>query len=726
MKKLLLSAVLVTATIIAFAQTYQEHETPYGKNYLIKHKDGKFSSVHFSSSNGDAQSKILFSDPAFHKEREKESIKNTNLKNKETHHLTLHFDKEMSMSSLIITSDSNSYSEYNLSWSADWQTGEIDLPGNNYEIMALNESFIGPGIFDDSYVFFHNLSITEDMDTTISFEAMANHKIFLRCKDENDSLLTFNDTSLISNIYSINVKFPLTCIFNSFTAVTRLPNGYFSISDMDTEYGITVNHWCTTRRNGTIMYITDLGQLEGVTKDTLLQNNPSDYKKMDMVMHASLSSSQNNYLTFSYGTRERLMDGGYYYSYFSELGTNFPSFDKDTLQVFMANKENQGNGNYMTSFVSQVCFWEDMPSFWSSKCYTSKPFFVTSKDSIDFELFNVSAASPQFPDNSIVDLGNTAPYINFYGKNNTQGVNTIYSYNTTYGQINEERQMDNYVSPYEIRKENEVLVSDTLSNFTAPFSVTEPGIYTFAVKNNNYTVNEQLGSASMESTFDLSKTDANSPAITSFKLLNADNLISNTFEFDEPGKLLFSAYDWDFSTYQMNAPASVQTFFKKYDETDWTELNVTEHPNLFDSIGYGSFYTCDLAPAFSQFSTSGYLDIKIVAFDSTGNSTAHTWHPVAYVENTVGIPQIVSQGEETLQVYPNPVKDVLTVKYSGNMSYSINILNTLGNTVYNSPVTGSKIENINLKSLNLSDGIYIIQLIGNNKNVVYKKIIYKN
>jgi len=412
------------------------------------------------------------------------------------------------------------------------------------------------------------------------------------------------------------------------------------------------------------------------------------------------------------------------------MNEDYPYHNNDTLRVFMNNHENINNP--VAAIVPNVHFWEETPLNFNFKDMVSDPFYISINDSIVFSKYNVSAASPQFTDNCSVDLGNTAPYNYIFFKNNRYGENTIYGSCASYGEINERREMDNHFSLYEIRKEDQVLANGILSDFMSPFSVTEPGVYTFSVTNNNYKLGAQLGSSAIESTFDLSKTDANSPVFSSFKLLNADNLIRNTFSSDESGKLLFSAFDWDFSTYQMNTPAFVQSFYKKYDETDWTEFNVTEHPNLFDSVSYGSFYTCDLTPAFSQFLISGYLDIKIVAFDSTGNSTTHTWHPVAYVENTVGIQQVIQTGNHTLQIYPNPVKDncLITFDLTEHTNaklfvYNINgqIINTLldkkmdkGNHQINWNTT-------NYSGEKLSPGIYLLKLETENTVETTKVIV---
>jgi len=672
MKKVLLLFVLAVASIVLPAQTYKEYQSLHGKSYLIKGKEGKSILVQSNNLRENVKSEIKFSDPNVYKKEINLPSYTDNLNSRVTHHLTIHFDKNMKTNGDIqIVSDSTEIFWYDMTWSDDGLMAEIDLPENSYEIIAMYlEGALDT--HDLSYVILHNLNIVEDTDTTINFAAMANHKIYLQCKDENGALLDPLDTTLLQKSVTIDIQLPQNSNLFSTSIQTSIPNGYINISDVSTEYKINLNQFNV--RHGKL-YITDMGQLTGITEDTTLQNNYSGYKKMDMVFHASPSSIDSNYLNFGYG---EIVNFGEFYFMIMQFPTganqDYPSYDKDILHVFMDNRE--FSANTKITFVPEVHFWEELPT-WpqnNKKQMVSDPFFINVNDNITFTKFNVSAASPQYPDNSIVDLGNTAPFNTASFRNNMMGENTIYGYSTSYGQTNEERQMDRRFNIYEIKKGNEILVSDTLFNFTKPFTVTEQGVYTFNIANNNYVVNDQSGQCTFEASFDIGNADANPPVISSFKLLNAENFITNSFKNNELATVLLSSYDYNYSTYELDKPFSVQVFYKKFDENNWSAFNTIENPTLFDNINYGSFYTCDLSPALTQFTTPGYLDLKIISADSAGNTVTQILHPACEVINNATTPIL-----SVTPVNQNVTAEEGTTQFSisntgiGTMSYTAEV-----------------------------------------------------
>jgi len=672
MKNVLLSTILVITTLIASAQTYQEYETTHGKSYLIKSKDGTYQSIQHKSRKENVKQEISFPNSAFHKVESIQSAENVYLKNRTAHHLTLNFDKEMEIDgSLCIVSDSVYYGKENLSWSEGGFKGEIDLPEDNYEIIASYDDFWGTKNY--LFAFIHNLNINQNTDTTISFETMATHNLVLQCKDENNNLLDPGDTTLLEKRISIDIEFPSGYIFRSSLLQSEISSGY-KFSDVYEGYKIALNQMFV--RFGKL-YITDLPQLSGLMKDTVLQNNPSEYKRMNMVMHASPSSSADNYLTFDYGNIYNL-SGAYMCSMNGSMNEDYPYHNNDTLRVFMNNHENINNS--VAAIVPNVHFWEETPLNFNFKDIVSDPFYIAINDSIVFSKYNVSAASPQFTDNCSVDLGNTVPYNYIFLKNNRYGENTIYGSCASYGEKNERRRMDNRSSVYEIKKGDEILASDTVSYFMDPFSVTEQGIYTFSVTNNNYVVNNQSGQSIFEASFDIGNADADPPVISSFKLLDAENSITNFLRFDNPGKVLLSSFDFNSLTYELNKPASVQVYYKKHTENEWIMLNPIEHSSLFDSTHYGSFFSCDLSSVLSLFTTSGYLDLKIVSADNAGNTATQILHPAAYVENNVGIPQIINNENGALQIYPNPVADnsVISFNLTQNTRIKLSVYNING------------------------------------------------
>ncbi len=703
-KNLVLATILFLMTIYAAAQTCCEYNTPYGKRSHIIKKEGK----HLSVSRPVSGENITNYFPEISDDRVNETINKLkrSLSDNE-YHLTIHFDKPWPF--IEMYSDLDEFYDSDFTFSDDDLTAEIDLPENTYDIIFHYEDWEAPK--NNYYILLNDFNITEDIDTTISFEAMAKNKILIRGVDENGQLIVPDDPSLLLYHFDVNIEFSEGDYSVSSSYGFAPPyHDYLFISDVDPKFKIIMNQ-CNVKHGR--MYAMDLGQFEGIYNDITLENDPADYKVIKMVMHDSPASSDVNYLTVDCGAVSQIG-----YSASGSFLDNYPSFDKDTLVTYLSNKLNLENWN--SAYVPIVSFWDGVPSPQNrkKKRIVSQPVFINENDSIVFcSSSNVNVFSPQYPDNSIADIGKMTPYIRHRDKNNVIETNTVFSdYNVIEGQISGRRWWDNSISTFEIQKNESILSSGFLDDFEDPFVVTDPGVYSFIITDSNYIINELQGCIKLNNTFDLSKSDANAPIISDFNMFNSKNIVSNNFTSNESATLLFRAYDYDWGNYQTNLPASAKVYFKKHNESDWIVLSILKKESI---------YTGDLSPALSQFNSSGHLDLKIVVSDEAGNSTTHIWRPLAFVHSTVGIPETSPvSATASLRLYPNPVTDVLSIDYSGSGPCSINILNAQGKLVYKS-IANENEQYINLKSLNLAKGIYIIQLISDSKTIT-EKIIYKN
>ena len=620
MKKIILFTALALITSITSAQNYREVETPNGKSLIVNHKNGK--SSFFNLNDKDAQAELWISGQNSYKEIETQLEPKSYIDEEENHHLTIHFDKSIDMGDFLITSDTITYYSWDMNWSGDMLTGEIDLPENTYEILAVRIVIDwGTLIRTHELVFLSDIYINQDMDTTISFEQMAKNKLSYEFYDENGSLVDPYDPSLINSRRLLNIKLPSPYEIVSYTTELDVYLDYAMISDLNPGHKILLNQFAYKANQ---INHADLGEISGINSDTMFSNNPSEYKNLKMVMHAP-PSSQNNYLCGISGLRNKEFD-----MWLSLLNIPYnvknPSFDKDTLQLFLANTEHTDGDNYSMTIVSAVGFWEDPPENSNENSIITAPFFVGSNDSIVFARSNINTASPIYPFDGIVDIGSSIPF--FCPSFNNPSSNAIRGKVKSYGQLNEIRDIDLYTCLFEIKK-NETLIAsgniyDDFNNQT--FNVTETGKYTFAVTNENYINNGVQGCTSLQNEFDLAEADRIPPLLTSFKLIKEDKTVCSSFNFNETGTLLFSAKD-------NGTPVAVEAYYKKHYDTTWTPLNVVDHPAWYDSFNFGAFYTSSLAEAFSQFTGSGYLDIKIFILDEAGNSTTQTWGPAVLVTN---------------------------------------------------------------------------------------------
>lgn len=656
MKNVILSTLFVAITLCASSQSYQMRETNRGKNYLIKNSNGVTQAVRSKSRTENIKHEMIF--PAsFVQVQTADAFSGKNPeRNVLTHHLTLHFNKNMDFDGNVhIVSSSCYYDDYDLTWTEGGTKAEIDLPEDHYEIISSYDDFFNTANY--YYVFMHALNINQDVDTTVNFEEMATHSLVMRCMDENNQQIEKDDPSVMQKGVTFDIEFPEGFVFRSSLLQGDIANGY-KFSDVNEGFKIITNQFFV-RPGG--LYITDFPQLNGLDHDTTLINDPSDYKRMQMRMHASPAASPENYITFGYGSVYNLY-GFYMCSLNFGMYQNYPYQNNDTVMVFANNHENPSNA--MTATVANSLLWEEDPLAFNFKFMKSDAFFISPNDSIVFTSFNTSAATPKYPDKCMVDLGNTAPcnFVTF--RNNQYADNSIFCFSNSYGGNNEIREIDGHQSIYEIRKGEEILVQDTLKNFMDPFTISGQGVYTFSISNNNYTISGQSGQSNFEATFNTGNEDANPPVLSSFKLLSADKSITNHFFNTSSGSILLSSFDLDTETLKVTKPSSVEVYYKNFNDSAWISLGSVENTALFDSSYYGSFYACDLSPVLSQFSASGYLDIKIVIVDAAGNAAMQSLHPAAFVENNVGVPQPAERKKCHLQVYPNPTAGSSIVSFT--------------------------------------------------------------
>lgn len=647
MKKVLCFAMLVLITAVAFAQSYREYDTPNGKSYFINSKTGKSSAYQFiNNENKNMQTELLFSDQSYYKETDIQPQHQPNRGGKDNHHLTIHFDKGMWGAPVYISNSSTTYTDNDMTWSSDRMTGEIDVPGNTYEIVSWYNY-----LDTLEFVFVSDINITEDMDTTINFEQMANHQLTCELYDENGNLIDPNDPSLVNRGSEILVNITAPYNLSHFGIVfgSALPN--IMISDFAEGRSFLVNQFFAKQGKS---YTVDY-ELNSLSSDTTLQNNPSDYKNLKVVTHVS-PSSQSNYLTYLWGFRNFEAGQGWLAYRATNKDASNPSFDKDTVQLYLANTEHFFSDGSSLTFGAGVYFWDGIPNNDYNTYTCTQLFYVDSEDSISGALWNKNTSSPVYPDNGIADMNYTSPSFITPSYNNHWASNSItFSGDVTscvYGQTNEERRMDMYLCPFEIKKYgttnkwgNSGVLYDLLSGYII---VPEAGKYSLSITDENYILNGLQGCTSLENVFDLTNSDANPPALTSFKIMNSENAICNTFDFNGTATLQFSAYDYNFSTYQRNPPASIEVYYKKHYDTTWTALSTVEHLSWYDAIACGYFYTSDISSALSQFTGSGYLDIKIMLSDEQGNSSTQIWRPAVYVvnntqyENDIAITTVIS------------------------------------------------------------------------------------
>jgi hypothetical protein len=121
------------------------------------------------------------------------------------------------------------------------------------------------------------------------------------------------------------------------------------------------------------------------------------------------------------------------------------------------------------------------------------------------------------------------------------------------------------------------------------------------------------------------------------------------------------------------------------------------------------------------FNDSLYM-VSMAGYDGVGTSSANEWLNMG-PSPFVGIKE-VSNTSAALFIYPNPATNQLTVlKPSSIKTYSVKLFDALGKNVWSA--SGMVADKISIDVKPLNNGIYFVQLTGENNRIFSSKISIK-
>lgn len=592
-----------------------------------------------------------------------------------------------------------------------------------------------------AWVIYENVTITEMFDTTI-LSTDAKNKVELASYDKNGTLLTLDNLRDNGKDDRYYLKFPKEYRFYTLALLGSwlYPADYILVSDLSERYQIWTARELASEDS---FYFLKNNLSNGLHSDTVLVNDPSDYTLLNQRFQLTPAAGNNCYVVvdelLSYrGEPIMGIEHG--------AGDIMPYSPGEEVKIYFDNKISQLTEKDGFDYFARPCVWEDEPDYTNSKKIQSELLILDENrnvmnvgrwyDSFDFavlfrNIFPFHALSYDLGANPSYSLGAETPFTHCQHLNNVGGMmpNAIFSFYYYLGQYNESRQTDNFYSALNIKHNGNVVYNDTLSKFVQPLMMDEAALVKETITNNNYVLAGKAGSNTTVLSFDQNNADCDPPSLTALRILNSENKINNTLYKNEDASIILAAGDYgiseDFTHFEYKTGTTLSLSYKPYSEDTWENITLSELPESFDSL-YGKVYTASFSQVLAQVNNdSTYIDLKIALTDEQGNSEEQILHP-AFLVKTNGASGLSDFSANPLwDIYPNPVRDILTIEYSGNEPYRINILNIMGGMIYNGTVSNKRSENINLKSLNLPDGIYLIQLISNSRTIV-KKIIYKN
>jgi hypothetical protein len=243
---------------------------------------------------------------------------------------------------------------------------------------------------------------------------------------------------------------------------------------------------------------------------------------------------------------------------------------------------------------------------------------------------------------------------------------------------------------------NVIVATDTLFRLRA-LSLT-PNAYRLEVIHQGYFVNGVRGRATLNASFDLRRTDANPPGLSSLRVLNAQSVPVGVLKKNEQAMLQFAANDLNtemknddiFYRYQSIAD-STKLYYRRFGTSTWQQLPLTFlTEDSASTFRIGKLYAADISS--TTVFDSAAIDLRFEFWDRSGNWTQWTLEP-AFGVGTFGfltsadderssspeIPKVFS----LLQNYPNPFNPQTRIVFDlpKRANVSLTVFNILGQQV---------------------------------------------
>lgn len=706
MKRNILFILLFLCPLIMYSQNIRAIEKDNVKTMMVTDKNGKASTSDYTTPSGKI-SDFWIKSKSLSDNNQNPSIQFRD--NKEnTFSLTINFLSDFSYANVIITNSDTVYYGGDMNWLTT-ATCQIDIPEGEYEIIAISYK-----VFETtpivSFVSFHNYMLNSDNTLDVDFNQMAINRIESNFVDELGIPFPSDDNTIRQGITMI---FPSSLKSSTYGFSVLGGHPLFMLSDFNPEYSF-FSEFIYAKPND--CYATYSQTIAGINNDTVFLNQGTDYNILKTALKAK-PNAESMYLTF--GSTD-IVGSRLVLGVSTGFNEKYPVQHGDTLNLFLNNTLVSLADSNKMAFCPWVFFWQkpdEGKASYEPIIKAPSP-LVMNADSIILLEFGAHIDSPNLilKSGESFPLGGTVPHIQAWGLNN-YNQNTVFGNITMLiGQHSENRETDGNYCTYRIIHDDQVIDSGNLADFSNIFTQVGPETYTWELINPNYKVYQKQGKAMLTSTFDLGNEDPNFPVFTSFRVFDNNNTIGDELIHHESASILFSTFDFVQDYMIFEEPSSVKAYYNIDGEEGWNELDITDHPALYDLYIYGYFYSCDLTSVLAQFDNIGYINFKIDVSDLAGNTTSQTWSPLAFVSHPLVIQPSVSLSTQSMTVAPNPV--------NGHCVIGFNLPEAAQSELMVFDIKGKLVENILSSKLDagnhqiswspspsLSKGTYLIKLI---------------
>lgn len=213
------------------------------------------------------------------------------------------------------------------------------------------------------------------------------------------------------------------------------------------------------------------------------------------------------------------------------------------------------------------------------------------------------------------------------------------------GQFGEVMTQDDNIA-LEITHDNDDVTGDytysTIFDFCSEWTGNgaREGIMKVSLANDNILINGEIPAHSEAVfSFDLGSSDPYAPTLQMLQIHDGEGHPDN-FLTNDDGEICIAAGDFNYTDddYYECGPVVLHLFYRPSGTDEWTEMTVTEHPEMFRATAFGYYYTAHLSDV-GKMSESGWFDLRVTCSDEAGNTMDQTMCCAMYIASRKSLEQ---------------------------------------------------------------------------------------
>ncbi|HLW33166.1 MAG TPA: T9SS type A sorting domain-containing protein [Aequorivita sp.] len=290
------------------------------------------------------------------------------------------------------------------------------------------------------------------------------------------------------------------------------------------------------------------------------------------------------------------------------------------------------------------------------------------------------------------------------------------------GRYGETRESDYLATQIEVKQNGSVIFSGTYEDFK-DFNLPSNGQFEIVMINDNTLVDGLEGKNTTTITYNADEDDA-PPTLQHLQFRDADDQVTSVLDSGQGATVRLAAGDFiynptggDNGYYTYEEGNNVSLSYSLYNQNDWMELPLTEHPEYFQMPAFGDYYEASLEGIGNEDGNVWY-DVKVICTDAGGNKQEQLISPAFKINEALSVQDIT---ESSFAVYPNPFSEQLNFILPETVmgDYTFRVFDLTGRIIYANTQSD---RSFSWNSSSLSEGVYILS-IENNGGAITKKVI---